>query len=398
MRRYKIIAAMDLCRGIGFCGQIPWKPDYYFLKKTLGHRVLVGKNTKLPKLPNREVIVADHRDSDKNVDYVIGGAKIYQNYINCAKRIYLTIIDGIYHCDTYFPEIPVHFKLIKRKIKQNFIVEVYDNIQIDFQYFKLCKNILNTSNTMQGVVYQFNINLIGNLVPIISSKKIFLRGVIEELLFFLRGDTDTTILESRGVNIWRENTSREQLDKLGLNNLKTGEAGPIYGAQWIKQIPGCIVELIKNPQTRRCLFTAWIPSEISKMCLPPCHVTYQLYFIDNKLCMHMFQRSCDVFLGLPFNLASCAFMLIIFAKYLSIKTKTNITPHAVHISISHAHIYNEHINSVIKQLNQDVYTPAEVIFEPEYNDDILEYFNGLKYKNFSIKYNSSENIKANLII
>ncbi len=397
MKRYKIIAAMNNLRGIGLNGSIPWKPDYFFLKKTLGRKLLVGKNTKLPHLPHREIVVANHLNSDMDVDYVIGGEKLYRSYISGAKKIYLTLINNNIQCDTWFPEIPKHFYLLKRKKMGDFYVESYINMQIDFQYFKLVKNILG-DNTMRGIPWQFNCKIQDGMIPIISSKKVFIRGVIEELLFFLRGETNTKILEERGINIWKANTSREYLDKRKLYHLEEGMAGPVYGAQWVKQIPEVIDELVNNPSSRRCLFTAWIPTEIEKMCLPPCHVIYQFYLHDNILNLHMFQRSCDVFLGLPFNLTSCCFMIIIFAYYLSNRMAKKIFPGSVYVSISHAHIYSDHVDAISKQLNNNVHEPAKYTFNTDYKDDILEYFKSIKYENFKIDYKSEDKINAKIII
>ncbi len=413
---YDLIAAVDEYGGIGFQGQLPWKSaDYFFTKKTLGKKLLVGKNTKIPSFlfdknkSHREIIVADH--TPQNVNFVIGGAKLYGSYINNCRRIYITRVIGKYEADTFFPAIPEHFVLKKKKLifpdKSIFShVEVYENISVDFPYLKLARKILKLGPQTAQIGFVISKSLIDGklsmtnksvyLLPIITSKKIYIKAVLEELLFFLRGDTDTKKLEEKNINIWKANTSLAYLKSRNLDYAE-GEAGPIYGAQWIKQFPYVFNELIKNPNSRRAIFTAWIPSELEKMCLPPCHITYQLLIRDNKLHISMYQRSADTFLGLPFNLASCGFMCIIFAKYL------NLEPGSVTISIGDAHIYKEHTEAIQTQMLQDTHAPAQVSADLTFSHQSQECeknspFANIKATDFEIKYVSSDRIFAPLIV
>ncbi len=401
---YDIIVAVNKNRGIGYKGLIPWKPDHYFLKKTIGKTLLVGKNTILPQTVSRydrRIIVADRNIKISNahncpIHYVIGGQAIYESYINGARYIHMVNINDDSPTDKSFPEIPKHFVLYKTKsgYENNYeSVYIYKNMAVDFSYLKLCQRILCFGPQTNHI--SFDIKKLGEnvyLVPFINSKKLFLRGVIEELLFFLCGETDTKLLEARGVNIWKGNTSRDALDKRGLYNYSVGEAGPIYGAQWVKQIPEIITELQNNPLSRRAIFTAWIPNEIKKMCLPPCHMSYQLLIKNGMLNINMYQRSADVFLGLPFNLASCAFLYIIFSEFLYLK------PGQITIFIGDAHIYKEHFNAINTQMNQNIHIPAVVSFKKNTESEILSYFKKIKSTDFDFIYISSESIKAPLIV
>ena len=182
--------------------------------------------------------------------------------------------------------------------------------------------------------------------PLLTTKKMFFRGIVEELAWFLRGSTNVKELSDKGVHIWDKNA--------------TEDAGPVYGFQWrhfgetyldhkteyngIDQIQ-TIIELIKtDPTSRRIFLSAWNPKDQSKMCLPPCHVSYQFYVEDDKLSIQMYQRSADVFLGLPFNIASTALLLSLVAH------ETDLKPAKMVICIGDAHVYENHVDAVKKQL------------------------------------------------
>lgn len=185
--------------------------------------------------------------------------------------------------------------------------------------------------------------------PLLTTKKMFFRGIVEELAWFLRGSTDVAELKEKGVHIWDKNTE-------GRDN----DAGPVYGFQWrhfgekyidhkseykgVDQIK-TIIELIKtDPTSRRIFLSAWNPMDQSKMCLPPCHVSYQFFVEDDKLSIQMYQRSADVFLGLPFNIASTALLLLLVAH------ETDLVPGKMIICIGDAHVYENHVDAVKKQL------------------------------------------------
>lgn len=216
---------------------------------------------------------------------------------------------------------------------------------------------------------QFNLvfDLTDNKLPIITTKKVEYEKIIKELLFFISGKTDTKILENQNVYIWKGNTSKQELDKLGLN-YEVGDAGPIYGFQWRHwnaEYKGChedytgqgidqlqnLINLIKNkPESRRLLLSAWNVSQIDEMCLPPCHVSSQFYisfdsdgspkYLD---CM-LFQRSADCFLGLPFNITSYCLLTYMIAHI------TGLKPRKFTHCIGDAHIYLNHIEQCELQL------------------------------------------------
>ena len=196
------------------------------------------------------------------------------------------------------------------------------------------------------------------------------KGIVEELLFFLRGETDSKILENKGVYIWRGNTTRSFLDNLGLTHLREGEMGPTYswnyrrfGAPYVPldqrgegealpdgvdQVQNAIDLIKKDPTSRRILVSAWNPSVLKEVCLPSCHYAYQFYVEpdDGMLSILVNMRSCDVFLGLPFNIASYALLLYIVAKM------TDLQPHKVYFTLCDTHIYQTHIEQCREQLSR----------------------------------------------
>lgn len=209
-------------------------------------------------------------------------------------------------------------------------------------------------------------DLSNNKMPLFTTKKIFVKGVIEELLFFLRGETQTKILEEKGVKIWSGNTSREFLDKNNLHYLPEGDMGKGYGFQWRNfgeqddvsaegtfysgkdQIADVLKSLKENPTSRRHLVSAWNPQQLNQMVLPPCHYSFQFYVSNKKELSCIFNmRSTDTFLGLPFNVASYAFLTHIFAKTLGYTAKEVI------FNGGDVHIYNNHVYAVKEQLKRN---------------------------------------------
>jgi len=187
--------------------------------------------------------------------------------------------------------------------------------------------------------------------PLLTTKKMFFKGIVEELAWFLRGSTDVAELKEKGVHIWDKNTE-------GRHN----DAGPVYGFQWRHfgaEYTSCkdyhggfdqiqrIINLIKtNPSSRRIFMSAWNPSQQDEMCLPPCHVSYQFYVDKDHLSVQMYQRSADLFLGLPFNIASTALLLMLIAH------ETDLKPGKMVICIGDAHVYSNHLDAVKKQLER----------------------------------------------
>jgi thymidylate synthase len=212
--------------------------------------------------------------------------------------------------------------------------------------------------------------------PLITTKKMFTKGIIAELIWFLNGRTDNRVLKLQGVHIWDGNSTREYLDRRGLVNYNEDECGPIYGFQWrrfnctypgrnvpISQIPmhkpeqdqfAKIISLIQNdPMSRRMVMSGWNPCQIDEMCLEPCHVLYQFYvrIVDGRkfLSCHLYQRSADLFLGVPFNIASCALLTHIIANI------TECHVDKLMISFGDVHVYESHVEVVKTQITRTPY-------------------------------------------
>ena len=431
--KFSLISALTKSsRGIGFKNGLPWsgtpegKLDMnYFTKTTESHIVIMGRNTwesipsKFRPLPRRHNIVISKTltssdvigaDIYKNLDlalsdlqnkqtptnssksvFVIGGEMLYREAIQSSQceKIYLTEIDDTlkpYECDTYFPELPSHFKLPLASVENtNVKFQIFENI-LDLQsqeirYLNLLKEILEkgekrSDRTGTGTLAIFGTQLrfsltdsLGNFViPLMTTKNTFFRGIVEELLFFLRGDHDNRKLQAKKVHIWDGNTSREYLDKYGKQNIATHDLGLAYGVQWraagaklesidtdyrgkgLDQLAEVINLLKTDPNSRRIIINAWNVPQLQDMALVPCHMLYQFdVTVDGTLNCMMTQRSCDIFLGVPFNIASTALLVHILAK------TTNLKPGEIIISMGNAHIYNNHIEQVKKQLTRNPY-------------------------------------------
>jgi|UniRef100_A0A6C0JNS1 thymidylate synthase len=237
-------------------------------------------------------------------------------------------------------------------------------------------------------------------LPLLTTKKIYVKGVIEELLWFLKGSTNAKLLQDKNVHIWDGNSSREYLDNNGFSNYKEGELGPIYGWQWrtfgkkynekgdengIDQIKYVITELMKDNHSRRVVLSGWNPLQLSEMALPPCHILYNFYKDNDGLSCLMTMRSSDLFLGLPFNIASTAILTTIIAKLLHLNTKS------IAIALTDAHIYEEHVECINTQLKREIIDcniKLEIDLEvPNLNSSIeekLDWINKLEYNNFKI--------------
>jgi thymidylate synthase len=182
--------------------------------------------------------------------------------------------------------------------------------------------------------------------PLLTTKKLHLKSIIHELLWFLRGDTNVRSLNEKGVTIWDE-----WADKT------TGDLGPVYGAQWIRwrgadgavinQIDNVIAEIKRNPQSRRLIVSAWNVAEIENMALPPCHVLFQFYVLDGELSCQLYQRSADLFLGVPFNIASYSLLTMMVAQVCDLRPGDFIH------TFGDLHLYRNHLDQTREQLSRD---------------------------------------------
>jgi thymidylate synthase len=259
------------------------------------------------------------------------------------------------------------------------------------QYLQLIKKIIDEGEVRQtrnsitksifGEKMEFDIS---KSIPFITTKKLAWKTVIKELLWFLSGSTDNQKLLDQNVNIWIGNATREYMDSIGFKNREVNDLGPVYGHQWrhfnaeykdhhsdytnqgIDQIKQ-VIHLLKNdPMSRRIILSAWNPCQIDQMNLPPCHLLAQFYVSanTNELSCLLYQRSADIGLGLPFNIASYAVLTYILAKL------TNLTPKKLIITIGDAHIYENHMDILKEQITRKPFNFPTLTINPDktYND------------------------------
>jgi thymidylate synthase len=237
------------------------------------------------------------------------------------------------------------------------------------------------TGTLSVFGYQMRFNLASGF-PLVTTKKCHVRSIFHELLWFLKGDTNIKYLKDNGVSIWDE-----WADELG--NL-----GPVYGSQWrswptpsgdkIDQISNIINQIKTNPDSRRIIVSAWNVSEIENMALPPCHAFFQFYVADNKLSCQLYQRSADIFLGVPFNIASYALLTMMVAQVCGLELGD-----FVH-TLGDAHLYSNHLEQVDLQLSRSPYELPTLKINSKINDIF-----GFSYEDFELlNYKSHDPIKA----
>jgi len=279
------------------------------------------------------------------------------------------------------------------------------------QYLNLVKKILvfgddKVDRTNVGTYSVFGEQLkfsLSNEFPLLTCKKVFFRGVFEELNWFIKARTSAHELSQKGVKIWDQFGTQENLEKLNLN-YQNGDLGPIYGFQWrhfnakyensksdytdkgVDQLANVISEIKSNPNSRRLFVSAWNPCQLSEMALPPCHVSFQFYVNNSKLSCHMYQRSCDVLLGLPFNIASYALLTYMIANI------CELSPHELTISLGDVHIYKnqlEHVKTLVERKpflfpKLEIKTKKEKIEDFTYEDFVLHDYNYHEHLPFAL--------------
>ena len=231
------------------------------------------------------------------------------------------------------------------------------------------KGVLRTDRTNTGTrsVFgtQMRFSLANGVIPLLTTKKVFWRGVVEELLWFIHGCTDGRVLKEKKVHIWDGNGSREFLDKVGLTDYEEDDLGPIYGFQWrhfgaeyinrdadysgqgVDQLQEVIHLLRTDPYNRRIMLSAWNPCALRKMALPPCHVLSQFYVQNGRLSCQMYQRSADMGLGVPFNIASYSLLTILLAHIVGLEPGE-----FVHV-IGDTHVYINHEEALREQIERE---------------------------------------------
>jgi len=371
--------------------------------------------------------------------FVIGGAEIYDLFLKneiVNDIIYMNQVSKDYNCDTFFP-----FERLKQQgyvIKNKETVKVndgindldmdimqlkkYPNNQTEYPYLNVLNDIIKkgdkrqTRNAVTYSLFDKQVSFdVSESFPLLTTKRMFLKGIIEELLFFLKGDTNSKHLEDKGVKIWKDNTTREFLDSRGLNHYKEGDMGPMYFWNWrhfgavykgcdhnyngegFDQLKDVLTTLKNDPMSRRLMLTVFDPSKVSESVLAPCHsLILQFYVQGDKLSCKMYQRSVDSFLGEPFNIASSSLLLYLIAHVSGLK------PYKITIDLGDTHIYENHLDQVQKQLSRIPFEFPQMKIIKKFNgdtiDDQIKFLESLKYEDFELSnYNHHKGIKASMI-
>lgn len=410
----EIVVAHNSRRGIGCNNALPWScpQDMAFFKKltlesAIYNAVVMGSNTwrsigetplpgrlnvvistklRKPDLPNGVILfdsvdkcVRDLLKMGLDNIYIIGGASIYTQFMNLpiVSTIHANeILHNCAPCSTHLDEIPSDFRLVNQRPTKDVVFRTYQRSPNmgEISYLRLVGDILRegeprSDRTGTGTISMFGksmrFSLQADKIPVLTTKKVFWPGVVKELLWFISGSTDANRLSEQGVNIWKENGSREFLDNLGFYGRDEGDLGPVYGFQWrhfgaeyidcktdyrgkgFDQIKDCIDKIRNDPYSRRIIVSAWNPPDLGIMNLAPCHMMCQFHVSGKELSCQIYQRSCDVGLGVPFNISSYALLTHIIAHCCGIKAKELI------YVMGDAHIYKNHVQPLKTQLERD---------------------------------------------
>jgi thymidylate synthase len=262
------------------------------------------------------------------------------------------------------------------------------------QYLDLMEKALETgvrksdrtgTGTLSLFGHQMRFNLADGF-PLVTTKKLHLKSVIHELLWFLSGDTNIRYLKDNGVRIWDEWAD------------ENGDLGPVYGAEWrswptadggsIDQIKTVVDQIKRNPDSRRLIVTAWNPADVDKQALPPCHCLFQFYVVDGRLSCQLYQRSADIFLGVPFNIASYALLTMMMAQV------TGLKPGEFIHTLGDAHLYLNHVDQARLQLTR----APRPLPKMKLNPDVHSIFDFV-YEDFALEgYDPHPHIKAEVAV
>jgi dihydrofolate reductase/thymidylate synthase len=390
--------------------------------------------------------------------FVIGGQAAYKEALNlpACKRIYVTRIAKDFECDAFFPAfddklydiahvsttrshngLPYDFVVYEKKELKteetgeppakvartlykipsapllaaggagNFLHEEY-------QYLNAIRDIIEKGNHMGDRTGTGTRSLFGQQqrydlrksFPLLTTKRVFWRAVVEELLWFVRGDTNGKHLSEKGIKIWDGNGSKEFLEKRGLGHREEGDLGPVYGFQWrhfgakyvdmhtdykgqgVDQLAECIKTIKENPTDRRILLSAWNPADLSLMALPPCHMFCQFYVANGELSCLMYQRSADMGLGVPFNIASYSLLTLMMAQVCGLKPGEFIH------TLGNAHVYQNHVEPLQTQLERTPRPFPTLKMNPDVKD-----IDGFEAKDFElIGYNPHGKIAMEMAV
>ena len=457
-----LIVACDINNGIGKENKLPWKikEDLKYFRKVTIHTdfptqqniVIMGWNTwkSIGKsLTNRiNIVISKNHELEeepllyqiKDIEniynlidnftniykiFVIGGAQIYSYFLPHIDRIYMTKIYYKYECDTFtdFPFLKLIKESSKIKVTDNknnidvyISFNIYKNCKLEeYQYLNLVRNILingypKPDRTGIGTLSLFGTRLVFNLdnntVPLLTTKKVYWRGVVEELLWFIRGSTNSKELEEKKINIWKGNSSKEFLKSRNLEHLQEGDIGAGNGFQWrhfgaeyidcntdykgkgVDQLKNCIDLIKNNPKSRRIILSSWNAKDLNNMCLPPCHCLVQFYVENYKLSCQMYQRSADIGLGVPFNIASYSLLTHMIAHICDLGVGKFI-----HI-MGDTHIYLNHTEALEEQIKKipRKFPKLKIVRKVKNIEDF-------KYEDFKLlNYNPYPSIKMKMAI
>jgi dihydrofolate reductase/thymidylate synthase len=423
-----------LFQGIGVRNNIPWHSSedlLHFKELTKGSTIIMGRKTHESIgriLPDRENIVIGNQFKKKipkvfyvrspedalelaeslnqNQVYIIGGAQIYNYFLQhfCISKIYLTEINETHRTDREFIVSANFIQASSKSLSDNAVLKIYHSANPEENiYLNIIRNIIENGvskddRTGVGTLAVFGEKMTFNLqngFPLLTTKKVPWKMVLKELLWFISGSTDAKVLQNQNVHIWNGNTTREFLDNRGLTHLPEGDLGAMYGfcfryygAEYINcetdytgkgfdQIQNAVDLIKSDPGSRRILITSYNPAERNNICLYPCHgLVIQFFVRDGYLDCQMYQRSADMGLGVPFNIASYAFLTHMMAHV------TEKSPGVLTIVTGDTHVYKNHIEPLKRQLNKTPYVfpwlkinrNVESIFNFKLEDfDMLDY-------------------------
>tara|TARA_A100001015_G_C15008782_1_gene722012 strand:+ start:501 stop:1940 length:1440 start_codon:yes stop_codon:yes gene_type:complete len=420
---------------------LPYKPlkDRYNIVITKNHKQEIEDTCHVDSLEKVFPYIESMKYNFGEV-FIIGGASIYEQcllkYPEQLNKMYITEIDDEWTGDKnskyfHYGSMLSSMSIIKERIEGidtriydpqdmkykvkhcNVSFKVYQKNKLinhdEYQYLNLLNSIMDHGLPVEGrngkVMSSFGEKMVFDLTrfPLLTTKKMGYKTILRELLWFIKGSTDNQELVDKNVNIWKGNASKEFLESRGLD-YEEGDLGPIYGFQWrhfgatyhgrdadytncgYDQIKWLLQEIKENPSSRRLILSAWNPAALDQMALPPCHILSQFYVnqVVGTLSCQLYQRSGDMFLGVPFNIASYAFLTYILCKL------TGYKPGFLHHVIGDAHIYEEHTVAVQQQIKR-----VPKVFPTLTISDDLQDIDTITEEMFSVEgYESYSPIKA----
>lgn len=466
---FHTIAAYDENKGIGLNNSIPWKfsedmlrfkaitknsvvimgrKTYASIGKPLVGRINIvistsmvedkpnqnNTSTSLPNQNNTQLIFVNsplaaykYAASINKPKFVIGGSSIYKWFLDYGviSVEYITYIDYNFQCDTFYPSLGIKpsknipitntsFKLLDGTIVNAVYFEKKHSNTDEYNFLSIGDHILDhgvskNDRTLTGTKSffgaQLTFDLSNNTFPLLTTRKMFLRGIFEELMLYIRGQTNSKILEEKKIFVWKGNTSREFLDKNNLQHLPVGDMGPSYGflfrhfgGQYVNcntnytsvgydQLANVIHLLKTNPTSRRIIISLWDPNVVDKCPLPPCLYNYQFYVNDKKLSCMMTQRSSDYAVAGGWNIATGALLTIMLARV------CDLIPDTLIWNIGDLHLYNNVIENFTVQLMRIPYLFPKLYINKK--DSIESYqFSDLELVNY--QFHSSLDFPMNV--